>query len=328
MGVNNIRILIIRFSSLGDIVLTKALVDQLRNIYPNAEIDYLTKPAFKQFVATYFTVNSVFTEYKSFSQLRNLSKRKYDLVLDLHGKLNSWLAKVIIRGQKTVTYDKKRALRNKIVAHKTQMSINSTVDLYNTVFDKLKVPYIFIEPVIKVTTKTSNLLPSKANMKVVIFPGATHNTKRIPKEKLISFINNYEHNNTNFYLLGSKDEKELTQEIQKDITKACFDLAGNFNLVELVEAINEADLVITNDSGPMHIAAALRKAQIAFFGSTNVNLGFRPLNKKAIILTNPISCSPCTLHGQKECPLKHFDCMESIQVKAILEAYQKLKNMI
>lgn len=328
MGVNNIRILIIRFSSLGDIVLTKAIVDQLKNIYPNAQIDYLTKPAFKQFVTTYFSVNSVFTEYKSYSQLRNLSKRKYNLVLDLHSKLNSWLAKRIIRGQKTVTYNKKRALRNKIVAHKTELSINSTVDLYNTVFDKLKAPYTFIEPVIKVPTKTLNLLPSKANMNVVIFPGATHNTKRIPKQKLISFINNYEHNNTNFYLLGSKGEKELTQEIQKDITKPSFDLAGNFNLVELVEAINEADLVITNDSGPMHIAAALRKPQIAFFGSTNVTLGFRPLNKNAIILTSPINCSPCTLHGQKECPLKHFDCMENIQVRAIFEAYQKLKNMI
>lgn len=324
-----IRILIIRFSSLGDIILTKSVVDQLRLQYPNSEIDFLTKAVFEPLVSTYFAVDNVFTEYKSYYQLIKLKKRDYSLVIDVHGKLNSWLAKKIINGEKTVTYDKKRRLRKKIVAHKTDLSINSTVDLYNSVFDKLRRPFIFLNPVIKIKKiNKSQLLPSKNKLNLVIFPGATHNTKRVPQHHLISFINNFEHKDTNFYLLGSNSEKELTHEIAQECEKTCFDLAGKFNLVELVEAINEADVVITNDSGPMHIAASLGKPQLAFFGSTNVSLGFRPLNKKAIILTNPIECSPCTLHGEKRCPLKHFACLENITEESIFEAYSELLHYL
>lgn len=322
------RILLIRFSSLGDIILTQAVVEQLRNIYPQADIDFLTKPLFKPLLSTYFPINNVFTEYKSLPRLWDLRKRNYNLVIDLHNKLNSWIAKIVINGKKTVTYDKKRSLRQKIVAHKTSLSLNSTVDLYNTVFAKLKLEYSFREPSLIIKEKTTNHLPSKNSYNVVIFPGATHNTKRIPSHKLISFINNYEHINTNFYLLGSAGEKEIIHEITQESNKPCFDLAGKFNLVELISAVNEADIVITNDSGPMHIAAALKKPQLAFFGSTNISLGFRPLNEKAIVITNPIECSPCTLHGQKECPLSHFACMQNIPISDIYEAYNKLKTQL
>ena len=319
------KILVIRFSSLGDIILTEAIVSQLRIIYPSAEIDYLTKPSFKSLVSSYFAVNSVFTAYKSLAELVELRKRKYTLVIDLHNKVNSWIAKTIIDGDKTVTYDKKRRLREKIVAHKTNVSINSTVDLYNSVFDKLELPYTFLEPKISLA-ENIGLLPGKKTFKVIIFPGATHNTKRIPQEKLISFINDYEHSDTTFYLLGSAGEKDLTAEIAQKSNKPCFNLTGEFSLESLISAVNEADIVITNDSGPMHIAASLGKPQIAFFGSTNISLGFRPLNTKAKVITHLIECSPCTLHGQEECPLGHFACMQNISVDAIYKAYQELIN--
>ncbi|MBI9031905.1 glycosyltransferase family 9 protein [bacterium] len=318
------RILIIRFSSLGDIILTQAVLEQFKRIYPTAKLDFLTKPAFAPLVSTYFPVENVFTDYKSITKLLDLRKNHYDLVIDLHKKFNSWLAKTIIHGKKTVTYNKKRSLRKKIVAHKTNLSINSTVSLYNTVFEKLKLNYDFIEPTISLNKSSSNLLPDKNTTNIVIFPGATHNTKRIPCHKLISFINNHDHPGTNFYLLGSLGEKELIQIIVQKSNKTCFDLAGKFNLVELVSAVNEADLVITNDSGPMHIAAALKKAQIAFFGSTNTSLGFRPLNEKAIVISHPVECSPCSLHGQKTCPRKHFACMQNITVEEIYQAFKTL----
>lgn len=323
------KILVIRFSSLGDIILTKAIVDQLIIRYPKAEIDYLTKPIFKPLILAYFPVKTVFTEYKSISQLNQLRKREYSLVVDLHNKFNSWFSKTIIHGEKTVSYNKKRRLRQRIVAHKTSEAINSTVDLYNSIFDQLRAPYSFIEPQFQIKNDNSvNLLPDKSRLNVVIFPGATHNTKRIPKQKIISFINDYEHANTRFYLLGSKGENDLIQEITAELTKPATNLAGKFNLTELIAALNEADIVITNDSGPMHIAAALHKPQIAFFGSTNVSLGFRPLNDLAIVITNPIECSPCTLHGQKECPLKHFKCMNNIPVESIYQAYLELKKKL
>lgn len=324
------KILIIRFSSLGDIILTEPIIRQLRISYPGCTVDYLTKKAFEPIITTFFGVDSVFTDYESLVGLIKLRRRKYDLVIDLQKKFNSWWAKGVIAGKKNVSYDKKRRLRKRIVARKTSLTINSTVDLYNTVFDKLELPYSFQQPRIK-TSQSDNLLPSanpKDNLKLVIFPGATHNTKRIPPDKIISFINDYPHKDTDFYLLGSVQEGAITAKIKKETNKLCYDLAGNFNLVELINAIDLAHIVITNDSGPMHIAAALEKPQLAFFGSTHISLGFRPLNNKAIVLSRDLECSPCTLHGEKACPLKHFNCLNQITVESIFEAYQNLLTLI
>lgn len=321
------NILIIRFSSLGDIILTEPIIRQLRVSFPDCKIDYLTKPAFEPIITGFFGVDAVFTDYESLKGLIELRRRKYDLVIDLQRKFNSWWAKNIIVGKKNVCYDKKRRLRKKIVAHKTSDSINSTVDLYNTIFDKLELPYTFQNPKLK-TSKSTGLLVSKKKINVVIFPGATHNTKRIPAEKIISFIDNYEHPETAFYLLGSNQEEYLTAKIKKATNKLCHNLAGSFNLVELINAIDEADVIITNDSGPMHIAAALGKPQLAFFGSTDVSLGFKPLNPKALVLSLDLECSPCTLHGEKKCPLKHFNCLKQISVETIYESYQNILTLI
>ncbi len=323
------KILIIRFSSLGDIILTKPIIDELKAKFPQAQVDYLTKSAFAPLINTYFPIDSVLTQYKSLKDLLKIKAVKYDLVIDLHNKFNSWLTKKIILGKQTITYDKKRHLRQRIVAHKTSKTINSTLDLYNSVFKKLNIDFSFKYPKILLDNlNQEELLPSNAKLKVVIFPGATHNTKRIPCHKLIAFINNYQHDDTIFYLMGSPNEKEITSAIKDKSNKETYDLAGKFNLVELVAAINQADLVITNDSGPMHIAAALEKAQIAFFGSTNIALGFRPLNDKARIISYPIKCSPCTLHGEKECPLGHFSCMQNISPDTIYANYVELLTLI
>jgi heptosyltransferase-2 len=322
------KILLIRFSSLGDIVLTQPLIAQLKESYPRAEIHYLTKTAFAPLVESYFSVNKVLTDYQSLRGLLSIKKNKSDLVIDLHNKFNSWLAKTIIHGKKSFTYNKQRRLRKKIVAHKTNQSIKTTLDLYNSVFRKMKLAYTFRQPCLKTPSASSKLLPRGEKYKVMIFPGATHNTKRIPCHKLISFINNYDHDQTSFYLMGSKDEKNITSKIKEKSKKETFDLAGDFNLVQLVAAISEADIVLSNDSGPMHIAAALGKAQIAFFGSTNLSLGFGPLNKQARVLTYPIECSPCSLHGGKECPLGHFSCMQNISVEAIYANYIDLLKLV
>jgi heptosyltransferase-2 len=90
--------------------------------------------------------------------------------------------------------------------------------------------------------------------------------------------------------------------------------------------IKQASVVVTNDSGPMHIAAALAKPQIALFGATTPQLGFAPLNEKAIVLCQNLPCQPCSLHGQETCPKRHFACMLSIKPEAIIAALNTLET--
>jgi heptosyltransferase II len=88
--------------------------------------------------------------------------------------------------------------------------------------------------------------------------------------------------------------------------------------------MNDLDLVISNDSGPMHIAAALQKNQIALFGATHPILGFSPMNNNATVICKNISCQPCSLHGSERCPKGHFDCMNKIKPIEIAEESQKI----
>ena len=106
-----------------------------------------------------------------------------------------------------------------------------------------------------------------------------------------------------------------------EITNIC----GELDLQQLVTAIDKMDVIISNDSGPMHIAAALEKPQITIFGATHPKLGFAPLNKNAVILSTDLECQPCSLHGSKACPLDHFNCMKQISVVDISKI---LKNML
>lgn len=317
------RILIIRFSSLGDIVLTEPIISSLRKEYKDCTIDYLTKSVFSGIVSEFMAVDNVYTDYKRLSDLSKLRRLRYDIVIDLHGKFNSFWSRLIISGKKTVVYNKQRLLRQKIVKKRSKKSIYSTVDLYNSVLEKLGISFMFVNPRLNITKKDITFLPKKSNFNIVIFPGATHATKRLPTSKLKLFIEELSDNDISFYGMGSKNEIDIIDSLVSGTTNS-YNLGGKFSLKELVYAVNEADLVITNDSGPMHIAAALGKRQIAFFGSTNLRLGFRPLNKNAIVIAKDLPCSPCTLHGEEKCPLGHFKCMKSISLDDIMQAYHLL----
>ncbi len=320
------RILIIRFSSLGDIILTEAVIRNLRNAFPNATIDYVTKPIFKDLVKDFLGVDRVFTEYKNLKSLKRISSNNYDIVIDLHAKLNSFITKHLVSSKQTITYNKKRGLRKKIVSHSTNEAIDTTVDLYFSVFDKLNIQSSDKYPRFQ-ASKSSNLLANKNKHNIVIFPGATHETKRMPQEKIIELISYLKQDSINFYLLGTKSEEEIITNICQAHPDSCINLAGKFSIVELINAVSEADLVITNDSGPMHIASALSLPQIAFFGATNTRLGFRPLNDKAQVISLDLECSPCSLHGTEKCPLGHFDCMKKIDMKMVADKIQNTLNI-
>ena len=323
------KILILRLSSIGDIVLTQPVAKVLREVYPDATIDYLTKESFIGIVKAFGCIDTTHIWKNKKEILRKLRMQKYDLVIDLHSKLNTFIIKSLIRGKKTVTYNKKHYLRKKIVKKFTGKSITSTVELYFSALKKIGIT----EPI-----KYPELYPDKSEKismgkrfpgkKLIgIFPGALHSTKMYSLEKLAKFIDSIPSEwNCKFIILGSKSEKFLSAELQEKTKTDLHDLCGEFNISQLISAINNMDVVISNDSGPMHIAAALSKSQIALFGATHPRLGFAPLNKKAVIISSNISCQPCSLHGAAICPKGHFLCMNSISPELIKKNLGKIIN--
>lgn len=316
------KILILRLSSLGDIILTQPICAILQQVYPQAEIYYLCKPAFIELPSLFAPPVKVIAYQKSLAFHLSLRQEKYDLVLDLHGKLASWLIRLCVRCNKSAVYDKKRALRKAIVQGKS-FSIDSTVSLYTTCLAKLginapwKYPRLTCAPL-----PTAKSFANKGKQLIAIFPGATHFTKRYPIQSWIELIGmNQQYH---FALFGSRDDYDTCAEICQHNPEHSDNLAGRYNFGELLSVLSGFDLVISGDTGPMHLAASLSKPQIAIFGGTHPRLGFKPLNDKAIILCAGLACQPCSLHGRKACPQGHFNCMLSISPETVSDSIRKV----
>jgi len=124
--------------------------------------------------------------------------------------------------------------------------------------------------------------------------------------------------------MGDWNEKNIAYRLKRLTGVPLYDLIGAFALGLLPAAMSLLDIVITNDSGPMHIAAALGKSQIAIFGATHPRLGFRPLNDNAVIIQSENKCRPCSLHGSDNCRKYQLKCMYDIHSKEVFEALEKM----
>ena len=324
------KILVIRLSSLGDIVLTQSAVQALRNKFPDAQIHYLTKIVFAPIVELFNCVDEIHYWENKYTLLKELKKTKFDLAIDLHSKFNTFIIKSFINAKRTITYNKKHLLRRQIVKNKTKKTISSTVGLYFNALKNIGLETEVFAPKLfpaKDTEMPEVFRIDKQAKFIGLFPGALHRTKQYPVKQLAEFIDSVPAKwSCQLLIFGSEAEGNLAEELNSLTKTNIIDLCGKLDLQQLVFAISKIDAVITNDSGPMHIAAALEKPQIAIFGATHSKLGFAPMNKNAILLSANLPCQPCSLHGGKECPKRHFNCMRTILAEQILDSIKILIN--
>lgn len=317
------KILILRLSSLGDIVLTQPVTSELRRSFPSAEIHYLTKPGFVDIVEAFGTVDQVINYEKSPGFHLELLKRRYDLVIDLHAKLSTYIIGILVPHTKLLRYKKQHSKRKIIVQKHLKQPGLSTVELYLNCLSKL--PDLEVSPIMPVpkliAPKDPSLVFEHDKPLLAIFPGATHQTKMLPVNKLHELIHRLG-DAYRYIVLGTNAESYLGDLLCKD-NKNCQNHCGHYSLPKLLAVLEQVDLVISNDSGPMHLAAALGKPQIAVFGATHPSLGFGPLNPKAIVISMDLECQPCSLHGEECCPLGHFNCLNTISVEALEQAVKQ-----
>lgn len=318
--------LIIRLSSLGDIILTQAVVAALRRNYPNCRITFACKEAFKGIVQMMGSNIEVLCWREKLSFFKDLREQEYDAVFDLHGKLASHLITLFAKARKKYRYHKQRKLREQIVKHETDEAISSTVDLYFSALTELLPDAGWEPPKLYphlLSSDEVSLPPEWEGKRVIaIFAGAAHFTKTYPLAQYRDLLC-LAKEEWRFIFLGSEAEKELSEAIRGSFEAISINQCGAYDLVSLASLLQNVDLVISSDSGPMHLAAALGCRQIAIFGSTHPRLGFAPLNPKAEVLCADLPCQPCTLHGRESCPLEHWDCMTQISPQMLFEAVEK-----
>ncbi len=311
------KILIIRFSSIGDIVLTTPVIRCLKQQLPDVEIHYLTKNSFKSILENNPYLTKVHAIDKEVDEvIEDLRKENFDFIVDLHNNLRSSQVKLKLMKPssafKKLNFQKWLLVNFKI----NKMPAMHVVDRYMKAAEKLGIINdnkgldYFIPVKDEVTMDSFPLTHQKGFIGFVI--GAKHYTKQLPTEKIISICKKI---NAPIILLGGKEDAGRATQIEAAVGANIVNACGKFNLNQSASIIKQAQKVITHDTGLMHIAAAFKKEIISVWGNTVPDFGFTPYlpdSKSKIVEVKGLPCRPCSKIGYDKCPQEHFKCMREI----------------
>jgi len=322
------RFLIIRFSSIGDIVLTSPIVRCLKQQVPDAEIHYLTKKQYSSLLSANPRIDKIWEYENNFAELLpELKKASFDFVIDLHNNLRSHYVTASLH-RPSAAFPKLNVKKWLLVRLKINLLPRiHIVDRYFSAISKLGVTNdgegldFFIPAAAEVTP---DLLPeTHRHGYIAIVTGGKHNTKIFPPERIAALCPRLP---KPVVLLGGKEDRERGELIAKTTGGKVYNACGMFSVNQSASLVRQADTVITNDTGLMHIAAALKKPVISVWGNTIPAFGMYPYlpkgkeNLSSIVEVNGLRCRPCSKLGYSSCPKKHFNCMNRISDDQILSA--------
>lgn len=324
------KILIIRFSSIGDIVLTSPVIRCLKKQL-QAEIHFLTKKVYAPIVQSNPYISSVFSIEKQVAEvLKKLKAEQYDYVIDLHKNLRSLQVKLSLR-TKSASFDKlnyeKWLLCNFKINKLPEIHIVDrylkSVERLNVKNDRQGLEY-FIPEKEKINLNHYSLQAEKF---IAFAIGAAHQTKRLTDEKMIAICQAIKYP---IVLLGGPGDASRGAKIAQAAGTHVLNQCGQLNVHQSASLIEQSLMVLTHDTGMMHIAAAFRKTIISVWGNTIPAFGMFPyypegMNKNTSFEVPDLKCRPCSKIGHATCPKSHFNCMQKQDTRAIIT---KVKHLI
>ena len=328
------KILIIRFSSIGDIVLTTPILRCIKQQVQDAELHFLTKKQFAPLISNNPNVDKIKTLDSSWDlMIHELVVEKYDYIIDLHHNLRTLRIKKELKEVPNSSF-------NKLNIPKwlyTFLKINRLpkihiVDRYIAAAKPLDVKNdlqgldFFINE--NELIKDKDIPASHVYGYIGIVIGAALNTKKLPVDKIRELCNSIQYP---IMLLGGKEDKENGDIIAMGDDIKIYNSCGKFTLNESAQLVKKAKLIITHDTGLMHVAAAFNKPIISIWGNTTPLFGMEPYYRENSLATNKIfelelSCRPCSKIGYSKCPKGHFKCMQNQPINLIAETAIKMIN--
>jgi ADP-heptose:LPS heptosyltransferase len=305
------KFLILRFSSIGDIVLTTPVTRCIKKQYPNAEVHFATKESFKVLVENNPYIDQYHLLGKSLNKfIQSLQTENFDFIIDLHNNLRTSIIKMSLFSVKSFSFDKLNFKKWLLVVLKiNQMPNVHIVDRYLETVKSLGIKNdlngldFFIPEKDKVQINASY---------VAYAIGGQHNTKKLPINRIIKVCQKI---NGKIMILGGKEDRPAAEEIEKALGDKIINACGKYNLNQSASLVQQAEYIITHDTGLMHIASALKKKVISIWGNTVPEFGMYPyLTAFSIIENKEISCRPCSKIGYDKCPKGHFKCMNELNL--------------
>jgi ADP-heptose:LPS heptosyltransferase len=317
-----VKILIIRFSSIGDIVLTTPVIRCLKKQLPNAEIHFIVKKTFLPVIAHNPYITKIHAMESNVREcLPDLRKEKFDYVIDLHHNFRSAQVKRSLKA-KSFSFNKLNIEKWLLVNLRINKLPNihivdryfETVKSLGVTNDNAGLDY-FITEEEKVNT-LSRLGVGPGNYHALV-AGGSYYTKQIPIHKLIEICTL---SDKKIIVLGGKEDIAIGESLEKEFSTKVFSACGKFSINQSASIIQQADKVITSDTGLMHIASAYKKDVFSVWGNTIPEFGMSPYlpgAKSKILEVKNLKCRPCSKLGYKKCPKGHFACMNDVVVKEI-----------
>lgn len=327
----NQKILIIRFSSIGDIVLTTPIIKSLRKKYPTSTIHFLTKKKFSSILSNNKKIDKVieFNSQKQniFKFFKFIKKEKYSIFIDLSNNLRSRIL-TFFTGFSNVKVFRfsKSSIKRRLQVKFHRFLPKKIVPVYLRYFQAIKELKLKIYSKYEINFTQENEdkilhFIKKDKKNIVVATSATYFTKKWRKENYVNLCKELVKTN-NINLIGGTREKSENRFIEKSVA-GINNLTGKLTLLETAALLKNSSVLVCHDSGIMHIAQSQNCPVVTLFGSTTNHLGFFPINSNCTAIEVDLPCRPCSVHGRKNCPKVHFQCMRGITVEMVRKAIEK-----
>ncbi|WP_019990532.1 glycosyltransferase family 9 protein [Rudanella lutea] len=315
------KFLILRFSSIGDIVLTTPVVRCLKQQVPNAEVHFCTKKSFAGLLEHNPYIDRTHVLDGSLNTLiGQLNAEQFDYIIDLHHNLRTSIIKLRLTlarpAIRSFSFDKLNTRKWLLTRWKvnTMPPVHivdrymATLHTFGVINDEQGLDYVIpyrdqVEP---------DWLPATHRPHYVAYAiGGQHNTKKLPVPRMIELCRKIDYP---IVLLGGKEDAAAGAEIEQALgSKLIYNACGKYNLNQSASLLQQARVVFSHDTGLMHIASALKKKVYSIWGNTTPLFGMFPYKTPyAILENNDLSCRPCSKIGYAKCPLGHFKCMNDL----------------
>ena len=331
------KVLLIRFSSIGDIVLTTPVIRCLHQQHPNVKVHFLTKSVFHPVLAA----NPYIDKFHLFENdldaiIEELKLEEFDFVIDLHKNLRTTRVKKAL-DVPSATFPKLNISKWLLTNLKfNMMPDKSIVERYFEAAEPINVRNdgkgldYFIPEDMHIGDGDIPMAHWGGYVGCVI--GGSYNTKKLPVDQWKKFC---ELIPFPVVLMGGDEDRETGNEIAAIDPIKIYNSCGKFKLNESADLVRHARVIVSNDTGLMHMAAAFKKPIVSLWGNTSPDMGMFPYygynNLKAriapqsIIMENKLlSCHPCSKLGYDKCPKRHFNCMKSLDMNELAKHVQKL----
>ena len=342
------RILIIRLSSLGDIVLASPLIRRLRERFPEGRIDMLSRESYSDLLAGFERLDGGFglprRALARWKMCRKLKPARYHTIIDLQNSITSRMVSRALKPQQLFRFHRPRwnrwlrirfpGLRARLKVHpQVALGYMECAGLLGVFDDGFGLELTASEPALQKTEDilsryhADNGLPSSMRP-LILAPGAKHQTKIWLNENWVELMKSaYRHGFQSQVIVGDRDDAQLVDTIIDQVEHPVLNTVGSTCIDELIAWVKLGIAVVSSDSGPMHIAAALDVPLVAIFGPTVTEFGFAPFRcRSRIVEVKDLDCRPCHAHGTDRCPRRHFRCMKDIDVETVFKALTDVAN--